>query len=378
MPGLNGTGLAIIRVDWIMSLESTLLWSLIAAASIAIGTYIVHGAWHTLGAWRLRRAGPRRLSSSAHVLWRDPGDVSTLDLAAGAGGEDGRPAPPFQFVEEHGAGSQPCVTVRDVRQRRWRVKWGNEVNSETFAVRIVWACGFFVETTHFVREGTVTGAAGLQRAAACLDEHGHFTSARFELDDPAVRKHFEEHSWSWNDNPFLGSRELQGLKIMTMLLSNWDTKDRRDVARGSNTAIFEHRTPAGREARYLITDWGGSMGSWGASIVTRGRWDPAAFAAQTAQFVNAVEEEIVKFGYAGQRTEDVASGITPDDVRWLSKYLGQLTDAQLDAALGASGATVEERDQFRWALRDRINQLVRAGGVSGRPGSAGTAGSSRR
>jgi hypothetical protein len=341
-----------------MSLESTLLLSLIAAASIAVATYIVHAAWNTLGAWRVRRAGPRRLSSFTHVLWRDPGDVSSLDLVTGPGGEDGRPVPPFQFVEEHAGGSQPCITVRDARQRRWRVKWGNEVNSETFAVRIVWACGFFAETTHFVPQGTVTGAAGLQRASACLDERGHFTSARFELDDPAVKKHFEEHSWAWNDNPFLGSRELQGLKIVSMLLSNWDTKDRRDVARGSNTAIFEHQTAAGREARYLITDWGGTMGSWGANIVTRGRWDPAAFTAQTPQFVNAVEEGVVKFGYAGQRTEDIASGITCDDVRWLCGYLGQITDAQLDAALRAAGAADAEREQFHAALRDRIRQLM--------------------
>jgi hypothetical protein len=346
-----------------MSIESTLLWSVVIAASIAIGTYVVHGAWHTWGAWRVRRAGPRRLSSSTHVLWRDPGDVASLDLGAGPGGPESRPSPPFEFVEEHGGGSQPCVTVLDETGRRWRVKWGDEVNSETLAVRIAWACGFFAETTHFVSEGTVRHAHALQRAASCLDEDGRFSSARFELDDPSVRKHFEEHSWAWNDNPFLGSRQLQGLKIVTMLLSNWDTKDRRDVARGSNTAIFEHPTPQGREARYLITDWGGSMGSWGANIVTRGRWDAAAFAAQTPQFVAGVEEGVVKFGYAGQRTEDVASGIVPEDLRWLCGYLGRISDAQLDAALHASGANDEEREQFRSSLRARIDQLIAAANV---------------
>ncbi len=45
-----------------------------------------------------------------------------------------------------------------------------------------------------------------------------------------------------------------------MLLSNWDAKERRDVARGSNTAIFEYRVSRfGSEARYLIIDWGGAM-----------------------------------------------------------------------------------------------------------------------
>ena len=131
------------------------------------------------------------------------------------------------------------MSVTDARGRRWRAKWGEEVNSETFAVRLAWACGYFAETTYFLPEGTIEGATELQRASTCLDENCRFTAARFELDDPAVKKHFEEHSWAWNDNPFLGSRELQGLKIVNMLLSNWDTKDRRDVARGSNTAIFE-------------------------------------------------------------------------------------------------------------------------------------------
>ena len=249
--------------------------------------------------------------------------------------------------------------MTDAAGRRWRAKWGEEVNSETFAVRLAWACGYFAEITHFVPEGTIDGAADLQRAAGCIDDACRFTSARFELDDPAVKKLFEEHSWAWNDNPFLGTRELHGLKILTMLLSNWDTKDRRDVARGSNTAIFELATPAGREAQYLITDWGGSMGSWG-SVVTRARWDAAAYVAQTPQFVGSVEDGVVRFGYSGQRTEDVAAGITVDDVRWLCGYLGRVTDRQIDDALAASGATREEREQFGTALRDRISQLQRA------------------
>jgi hypothetical protein len=175
---------------------------------------------------------------------------------------------------------------------------------------------------------------------------------------------FEEHSWAWNDNPFIGTPELHGLKVIVMLLSNWDTKDRRDVARGSNTAIFEHRLPRRRhEARYLITDWGGSMGRWGSNIVTRGRWDPEGFAAQTPQFVTAVDAGMVQFGYAGQRTADVSEGIRLEDVRWLYRYLGRISDAQLREALLASGASDEEAASFGRSLRDRISQLGRACGV---------------
>ena len=345
-----------------MSLDNATLTIAITLLCIVAGTMIVHGAWRAIGAWRIKQAGPRPLSSVRHVLWRDPGDVATRDFRHGPGGTDFTPHPPFTFIEEHGSGSQPCVSVHDGRGRRWRVKWGEEVRSETFTVRFVWAVGYFAEITHFVREGTIAGAKDLQRARSCIDEQCGFKDARFEIDDPEVKKLFEEHGWSWNDNPFLGTRELQGLKILVMLLSNWDSKDRRDVARGSNTAIFEYRLPGGiREARYLITDWGGSMGRWGGNIVTRGRWDPEGFEAQTPEFVTAVEEGLVRFGYSGQRTEDVVTGITIEDVRWLCRYLTRITDAQLVDGLRASGASEDEAARFSASIRSRIEQLKRAG-----------------
>ena len=344
-----------------MSFADLAQYALIAVIGTGAILAAVHLVWLAVGAYRIRRAGPRPLGVSRHVIWRDPGNVAALDLTAGPGGPDGEPAAPFRFVEEHLSGSQPCVSVVDARGRRWRVKWGDEVRSENFAVRLAWACGFFAETTYFIPSGRIEGADELQRARDCIQEDCRFVDARFELDDTAVKKLFEEHSWAWNDNPFIGTHPLQGLKIVVMLLSDWDTKDRRDVARGSNTAIFEHPLSRfRREARYLITDWGGSMGRWGNNIVTRGRWDPEGFVAQTPEFVTAVDGGYVYFGYTGQRTADVAESIRVSDVRWLHKYLGRITDEQLRTALRASGANPLETEQFTRALRDRIDQLARA------------------
>jgi hypothetical protein len=347
-----------------MSLPHLLLYAAIAVAGTIVTATCLRLIWLAVGQYRIRRAGPRELRASRHVIWRDPGDVPRLDVIEGPGGPDGAPKAPFQFAEEHLTGSQPCVAVIDARGRRWRVKWGDEVRAENVAVRIAWACGYFAETTYFLREGRIEGAVGLQRARGCIGEDCGFVDARFELEDPDVRMMFEEHSWAWNENPFIGTPELHGLKVIVMLLSNWDTKDRRDVARGSNTAIFEHRLPRRRhEARYLITDWGGSMGRWGGNIVTRGRWDPEGFAAQTPQFVTGVQGGMVQFGYVGQRTADVSEGIRLEDVRWLYRYLGRISDAQLREALVASGANDEEAASFGGSLRDRISQLGRAGGV---------------
>ena len=224
------------------------------AVAAVVGTIVTAACirlmWLAIGAYRINRAGPRPLRASDHVIWRDPGAVNHLDMSNGPGGTAGTPVPPFHFVEEHSSGSQPCVSVRDARQRLWRVKWGDEVRAENFAVRLAWACGYFAEVTYFLPEGSIEGATGLQRARDCIGEDCRFREARFELEETDVRKMFEEHSWAWNDNPFVGTRELHGLKMLVMLLSNWDTKDRRDVSRGSNTAIFEHLLPdRRREAR---------------------------------------------------------------------------------------------------------------------------------
>ena len=344
-----------------MSWHDVLLWAgagVAAVLAVRLGSRVV---WWLLGQYRLRTAKHRPLRAIDHVLWRDPGPLERLDPVAGPGGRERTPQPPYRFVEEHGSGSQPCVSVRDARGRLWRAKWGAEVRSETFAVRLAWACGYFAEVTHFVAEGVIEGAAALQRARTHIDEAGAFRDARFELDDPNVRKLFEEHSWAWHDNPFVGSRELTGLKTIVMLVSNWDTKDRRDVARGSNTAVFEHTLPGGhREARYLITDWGGSMGKWGTSQLVRGRWDPAGFVAQSDGFVTGVSGECVTFAYAGQRTGDIAGDVRREHLQWLLPFLNRLNDGYLRAALIASGASDDEATAFAGALRQRIDQIQAA------------------
>ena len=324
---------------------------------VALGVVVVRLFWRLRSAWQLRQAAERPLHSANAVIWRDPGPVERLNLAAGPGGPMGAPVAPFAFLEEHFAGSRPCVSVRDARNRVWRVKWGDEVQVETLATRLAWAAGYFVETTYFVPEGRVEGISELKRAGSCVDATGIFSDARFELEEEDAITHFDEHSWSWAENPFVGTRELNGLKVVMMLVSNWDAKDVRDVALGSNTAIYEVRLPDGsREARYLISDWGGAFGRWG-NVMNRGRWDCQGFTEQTPQFVTGVDGEFVQWGYSGQRTGDIAGGIRVNDVAWLMKYLGRVSDRQIASAVRASGGTDEEAACFTGALMDRLAQL---------------------
>ena len=155
-----------------MEVSTVLLYVLAGVAGTIVVTACVFLVWRAVGIYLIRRAGPRRLTASRHVLWRDPGDVASRDLTGGPGGPDGVPRPPFTFIEEHGSGSQPCVSVTDARGRRWRVKWGDEVRSENLAVRLAWAIGYFAEVTYYVAEGRIEGAKELQRTRECIADDG--------------------------------------------------------------------------------------------------------------------------------------------------------------------------------------------------------------
>lgn len=331
----------------------------IVAIGTASGVIVVYLFWWAKSRYQLWAAEERPVRARKVSLWRDPGEVERLDFRGGPGGREREPCPPFRFVEEHATGSNPCMTVRDSRGLRWRVKWGDEVKSETFAVRLAWAVGYHAEAAYYVPAGHIEGAANLGRARSCVADDMSFSDARFEWDEEGVRKLFDEHGWSWDDNPFVDTRELAGLKVLLMLTANWDNKDVRDVARGSNTAIFEHRLPDGSlEARYLIIDWGASMGKSG-SPLTRTKWDCEGYASQNADFVRGVAGGVVSWGYTGQRTDEATEGITIEDVRWLQAYLGRVTDAQLRDGLLASGASEDEAACFTRAIRERIEQLGR-------------------
>ena len=326
--------------------------------SLIIGYWVVRGYWRAKSEVRRHVEGEAPLRSNHKLIWRKPVAMSPDDVEVGPLGAAGGPMPPFQFIEEHATGSQPCMSVKDRSGRVWRAKWGEEVHTEVFGTRLAWALGYFAEPSYFVAAGEIHGAKDLTRAKACLDENCRFHDARFELDEAGIVKHFDAHGWAWHDNPFVGTHELNGLKILMMLMSNWDNKDVRDIARGSNTAIFECRTKTKTlEARYLIIDWGAALGAWGNNVLQRGRWDPEAFAGQNAEFVTGVSDGIVQFGYQGQRTSDLTANISVADVRWFVRQSRHLTDEHLRAALKASGANREEIDLFTAALRARLNRL---------------------
>ena len=302
---------------------------------------------------------PPRPPEIVTIVWRDPGAVENLDFVAGPGGRKKVPTPPFAFLEESMSGTNPKIKVKDANGITWHVKWGSEVNAEVFATRIAWAAGYFVDPSYFVPSGKIVGAHGLKRAKKYVKSDGSFTEARFERHkDKGATVFDEDKGWQWEQNPLAGTRELNGLKIVMMLVSNWDNKDVRDVSRGSNTAILEFQDGNRTERRYMVTDWGATMGKWG-GVLGREKWDAKGYEKQTPDFIKGVERGFVEFGYSGQHTGEFKQGIRVSDLKWLLGYIGRITDRQLQDGLRASGATPEEVETFTRAIRNRINQMRR-------------------
>src|SRR3954467_5243973 len=59
-------------------------------------------------------------STADPVIWQDPGNIQSLNLFWGPGGEKHQPQPPFTFVEEDMHGTSPKFDVRDSNDKKWK------------------------------------------------------------------------------------------------------------------------------------------------------------------------------------------------------------------------------------------------------------------
>jgi hypothetical protein len=138
------------------------------------------------------------------------------------------------------------------------VKVGAEAQAETAAVRLLWAVGYVTEINYLIPRLEIEGK-------------GVFEKVRLEARRENVKRLDE---WKWGENPFKGTRELQGLIIMMALLNNWDIKDTNNkllLVRGGDAR--------GDELHYVVSDLGTTFGRVKANApviwrIRRNRNDP--------------------------------------------------------------------------------------------------------
>ena len=292
------------------------------------------------------------------VLWRDPGPPSTLNLFYGAGGKEHAPDPngQYTFIKEDMNGTSPKFDVTDEHGVRWRVKLGQEPQSETAATRLLWAAGYFVDEDYFLPEIKVAGLPQLNRGQEFVTAASMVRRARLERHVKEVKK---LGNWDWFDNPFVGTRELNGLRVMMSLLNNWDLK-------AINNSVYEIEG----ERRYLASDVGATFGKTGGRA-TRSKSVVQDYAA--SKFIDKVRPESVDFvmhsrpffltavnvpGYRERSgMEKITKQIPRADAVWLGKRLAQFSDEQIRDCFRAGGYTPQEVDVLAKAVAKRIAEL---------------------
>jgi len=293
------------------------------------------------------------------ALWRDRGNIGSLDLIYGAGGKEHQPGGTFTFVQEDTDGTQPKFEIVDQQGVRWKAKLGVESKSETAATRLVWAAGYFTDEDYYLPELRVEKMPKLGRGREFVSANGVVHGVRVERSVDGQKK---SGNWSWSKHPLAGTRELNGLRIMMALMNNWDLKS-------TNNSIYE---VPGEAPYYAVSDLGATFGKTGGAGAgrTKSRLDhysSSKFIEETELdevdltmksrpiFLLAIVDPYHYLKLAGRAK--VGKDIPRIHAKWLGQLLGQLSAEQIRDCFRAAGYSPQEVEGFAKVVQGRIAEL---------------------
>src|SRR5437667_449546 len=283
-----------------------------------------------------KKSHPKPIPNDAKpVLWRQATEFASRDLFLGAGGEAMKPdLSKVTFIADETRSYSKKYRVRDGAGNEWVVKVGPEAQSETAATRLIWAAGYFADTTYLLPHVDIEGK-------------GPFDNARFEARIKGQKRLGQR--WDWEKNPFVGTRELQGLKVLMALINNWDIQNHNN-----NIVVVTDEATGQKEVRYFDTDLGASFGKEG-NFIGHTRNRPDQFV--KTSFIKGVKGGYVVFNYNG-KNQSLLKNITVEQAKWLGGILSQLSDQQISDAFRAANYSPEEITALTRVVKERINELV--------------------
>jgi hypothetical protein len=273
-------------------------------------------------------------------LWQSPGDLGSRDLFYGPWGRRYAPDPTATYTlkEFKHSGVNSGMTVIDELGREWSVKQpypgnvDNEARVEVAVSRLLSAVGYHQPPVYYLRSFTLRDDWGTHVEVG----------GRFRLKHDALK---ETGSWAWADNPFVRTRQYQGLLSLLMMFNSTDLKN-------SNNSLYERRVDGVTEQWYLVRDLGAALGDTSRIAPLKGNAD----AFERHPFIAGVTNGYVDFAYSGWYRKLVDERITPADVAWASELLGRLTERQWSDAFRAAGYGAQEAGPFIRKLRAKVEQ----------------------
>ena len=303
--------------------------------------------------------------SGPAVLWQSPADIASRNLLYGSGGKQDEPRPPFTFLKEDLSGTSPKFDALDQDEVKWKVKLGAEARSETVASRFLWAVGYFTDENYFISNTRVAEMPRqLKRGQGLVAPGGVVRNVRLERESRGKKI----GTWQWRHNPFTGTRELNGLRVMMALINNWDVKNQ-------NTAVFVESDGGesdGSQQTYMISDLGASFGAPGyAWPKSKSRDNLEQYS--HSRFITKVTPDYVDFKAPARpailyafglpqfimrlRLRWIGKQVPRADAKWMGQLLAQLSPDQIRDAFRAAGYSPQEVDGFAKVIEARIAEL---------------------
>ena len=274
-------------------------------------------------------------------MWKAPDDIATRDLFNGPWGAEHAPDPKdvYDLVELKHTGVNLGMTVKDSKGREWSVKQpypGNldsEAPVEVVISRLLSGIGYYQPPVYYLPAFTLKDDFGRK-----VEVGGRFRPKLAELKEVA--------SWDWAKNPFVGTKEYQGLIVLLMMFNSTDLKN-------SNNSLYEHKEGDFVEQWYVTRDVGSAFGDTNRFTPRKNHID--TFERQP-YILGVSDKGFVEFAYNGWYKNLVRDRITTADVGWASNLLGQLSDRQMKDAFRAAGYEESVADRFIAKLREKIQQ----------------------
>ena len=266
-------------------------------------------------------------------LWVDPGR-EPRDLFWGIGGQKYAPKPDavYKFKERDTTGFSTKYDVKGPGDVQWSAKIGPEAQTEVLMSRILWGLGFHQQPIYYLPSWT------LERDGTKSTE----SEARFR---PKL-KEFDrlDESWWWQQNPLVGTHELNGLLVVLLMFNSTDLKN-------DNNSIYAFKEPVeGADRWFVVRDLGAALGETGRMYPRRNCLE----CFEQHGFITAIDGDRIEFDYIGLHQE-LISMIRPADVRWAAEHMQRLTDKQWHDAFRAANYSESDANRYIRKLKAKID-----------------------
>lgn len=323
-------------------------------------------------------------------------ETEKLDLYWGTGAKDRLPTPDpvdgtYTFIkEEEGNQTFPKVIVKDSHGVKWKLKFGmpgdSKAQSETAATRLAYGCGIFSSReVYYVASGKLKnfkfapknpetgfisrlGKFQLQQDAKNPEIY-NFSKVSFTRKEKNTDE-LDSDGWNFGDPslPIRNDREFSALKIFTVLINNWDTKD-------SNVEVSYRKSG---DAWYDLKDLGAAFGNfdtsglrslqknYGQTRFNLKDYKNSRFISWPAGGPQEIKSEKISLHYMNHPGQLPANKVELRSVpvahaKWYYEtVLSKLTKAQVEGAFKAAGATQAEVKGFSQKFMEKVQELKMA------------------